>query len=243
MITFAIPLLCAGLTLAEPEAAPFGYLYQPAYTLEETPRLPAEIYEPQPGDLIFFTDHSFWWYLCFWMSCTSDPMHAGIIVRMPDGKLAALESGYNDTIWVRNIPLDQRLHEFEGTIWIRRVAQPLTEEQRQKLTDFAVTIDGRLFAVPRLLRQMTPFRTRGPLRTFFMGKPHGLKRKAYFCSESVLEACVYAGLLDPTNVRPSATYPRDMFFDHSMNLFLNKYFKLAPYWVPPQLWTTKLPAK
>lgn len=246
MMTFLAPFLCVGLTLASPphptgkpaaEAAHFGYLYQPAYTLDEKPLPPAEVYEPQPGDLIFFTDHSPWWYICFWLACTGDPMHAGIVVRLPDGRLAALESGYNDTIWVENIPLDERLHHFEGTVWIRRLAEPITDEQCAKLTEFAMAINKRFFALPRLILQMTPIRCRGPLRTYVLGKPHGLKRKSYFCSESVLEGCVYAGLLDPTNVRPAATYPRDMFFDQSWNLFLNKHFKLAPQWVPPQMWT------
>ena len=48
---------------------------------------------------------------------------------------------------------------------------------------------------------------------------------------------MYAGVLDPANVRPSATYPRDMFFDQSRNRFLNEHFKLAPRWLPPQMWT------
>src|SRR5262249_12484550 len=77
-----------------------------------------------------------------------------------------------------------------------------------------------------------------PLRTYFMGGPHGPNRCSYFCSETVLEACIYAGLLDAKNTRPSATFPRDMFFDNSLNLFLKTHFTLAPCWYPPGRWTS-----
>jgi hypothetical protein len=45
------------------------------------------------------------------------------------------------------------------------------------------------------------------------------------------------GLLDPESARPAATYPRDLFFDASNNLYLNRHFKMSPDWLPPQLWT------
>jgi hypothetical protein len=229
--------LFLGLSEAEPaEPAPFGYLYQPAYCLCEKRLEPAEVYCPQPGDIIFFTDHHWLWELCFGLAGAGNPMHAGIVVRLPDGSLAALESGYNDTIWVENVPYCERLHGFKGVIWIRRVAVPLSDCESAKLTEFALAINKRLFAIPRLCCQVTPFRARGPW-TSWIGKPHGLKRRSYFCSEAVLEGCVYAGLLDPANVRPAATYPRDMFFDWSTNRFLNEHFKLAPRWLPPQMWT------
>jgi hypothetical protein len=88
-----------------------------------------------------------------------------------------------------------------------------------------------------MLRQMTPFRTRGPLRTFVMGAANG-ERDSYFCAELVMEACVHAGLLSPETTRPSATYPEDMFFDRSANLYLNRYFTLADGWDPPSRWLT-----
>ena len=98
--------------------------------------------------------------------------------------------------------------------------------------------EGKRFALIRLGAQVTPFRSRGPLRTYFIGGPHGPNRRTYFCSETVLEAGVYAGILDPKTTRPSATYPRDIFYDDSWNLYLKKHFNLAPCWDPPARWTS-----
>ena len=235
MVTFVITLLGL-LEAADPPEAPYGHLYQPAYSLDEKARPPAEPYEPRPGDLLFFDDHAWTWQMCFYMAGAHRPMHAGIVVRLPDGALAALEAGYNDKIWIETMPLAERLRGFKGAIWVRRRAEPLTEEQDAKLTEFALAAKQRLFALVRLFGQMSPFRCRGPIRTCFLGKPHGLRR-TYFCSECVLEACVWAGLLDPATTRPAATYPRDMFLDRSPNLYLNKHLKLTPDWELPQLWT------
>jgi hypothetical protein len=129
-------------------------------------------------------------------------------------------------------------YENEGRVWVRRRAVPLTAEQSARLTEFALATDGRKFALARLAGQLTPLRSRGPVRTYFMGKPRGLERDNYFCSELVTEACVYAGLINPALARPSATYPRDLFKDHSPNHFLNHHFKLAPCWDPPARWTS-----
>lgn len=84
--------------------------------------------------------------------------------------------------------------------------------------------------------QITPLRTRGPLRTFVVGKPRGIGNE-YICAEAVLESLVHAGLLDPETTRPSATYPRDMFFDRSPNLYVNRHPPLAGGWEVPALWT------
>jgi hypothetical protein len=89
-------------------------------------------------------------------------------------------------------------------VWIRQRKTPLTHEQNECLTAFAMRQDGKWFALPRLGRQLTPFRTRGPLRTYWMGQPHGGDRRSYFCSELVTESLVAAGLVDPAKARPGA---------------------------------------
>jgi hypothetical protein len=53
-----------------------------------------------------------------------------------------------------------------------------------------------------------------------------------------MESCVHVGLLDPATTRPSATYPRDLFFDKSMNRFLSEHFTLADGWLPPAWWVS-----
>jgi hypothetical protein len=112
----------------------------------------------------------------------------------------------------------------------------LTPEQSAQLTRFAEAQDSKPFATLRLVAQLSPFRSRGPLRTWFMGKPRG-NRRNYFCSELVMESCVAAGILDPTSTRPSATYPRDLFFGNSSNLYLHKHLHLEDGWAPPARWT------
>src|SRR5947208_2280133 len=57
-------------------------------------------------------------------------------------------------------------------VWVRRRRAPLTAEQSAQLTAFVERQEGKPFAVVRLLGQVTPFRSRGPLRTRFVGKPH-----------------------------------------------------------------------
>jgi hypothetical protein len=51
-----------------------------------------------------------------------------------------------------------------------------------------------------------------------------------------MEACVAAGLLDPSKTRPAATFPRDIFFGRSNCPFLNKNLDLSA-WHPPARWT------
>ncbi len=231
-------LLCTHLLGGDPVAPgpDCGSLYQPAYAIDECVRMPAERYEPQPGDLLFFDDHHPVWIVAFFLVGAGRPMHAGMVVRRADGQLASLEAGYDDSIWVRTVPLAERLHTFEGVIWVRRRVVPLTNEESRQLTEFATAACTRLFGIHRLLLQGTPLRCRGPVRTYFVGKPKGL-RHTFMCSECVTEALVYAGLIDAETARPAATYPRDLFFDESPNRYLNRHFKLAPAWLPPQLWT------
>lgn len=50
-----------------------------------------------------------------------------------------------------------------------------------------------------------------------------------------METCVHVHLLSAEITRPSATYPEDMFFDKSKNLYLNSHFTLADGWQPPAL--------
>jgi hypothetical protein len=123
----------------------------------------------------------------------------------------------------------------ERGVWIRQRKTPLTPEQSACLTAFCLRQDGKRFAIGRLGAQWTPFRSRGPLRTQFMGGPHG-DRRSYFCSELATETLVAAGLLDPATTRPSATYPRDLFMDFSINPFINRNYNLGECWYPPARW-------
>src|SRR5262249_56181506 len=107
-------------------------------------------------------------------------------------------------------------------VWIRRRRIPMTAEQSDRLTAFALCADGKRFAVIRMFAQMTPFRSRGPLLEWGFGGPHG-ERSSYFCAELLGEACVAAGLLDPATTRPAAMYPRDFFFGRSDCPFIDRH--------------------
>lgn len=226
-------------------APPGSYLWQPCFEEDQLLRAPTRPYVPQPGDIVMSADGSKFWKLMHNLAGTSHPTHSMIVFAMPDGRPAIIEGGPHDTLKCR--VLDALPHMFsyeaEGRVWVRRRACPLTPEQSARLTEFALAVDGRQFALGRLAGQLTPFRSRGPIRTAFMGKPQGLDRDNYYCSELVTEACVYAGLLDAQTMRPAATYPRDLFMDHSLNPWLNKYLKLAPAWDPPARWTSWTPSK
>jgi hypothetical protein len=240
-----LAILASFLILAPSEAAVApadscgSYLYQPAFCIDEVLRCPPEPYVPQPGDIMLRLDHSKFWRITHYMALAFDPNGSAIVFARPDGTLAVLEAGPMDTMWVRTLDLLPHLKEYTdiGRVWIRRRRVPLTPEQSCRLTEFALAQDGKHFALFRLGVQLTPFRSRGPLRTYFMGGPHGGCRRSYFCSELVSEACVAAGLLDPARMRPSATYPRDLFYGRSFNLFLDRHLDINEGWFPPARWT------
>lgn len=240
MMGSACPLfLCALLAqnLQMPPAAG-SFLYEPAYAMDKVLRGKAVAYDIQPGDIMLATDRNLFWKVTHDLALAGEPHNSGIVFRRPDGSLALLEAGPNDTLYVRTLDLDEHLGRYEakGPVWIRKRTKPLTAEESAQLTEFATRQDGKRFAVIRLGGQLTPLRTRGPLRTWIMGKPKG-DRLSYFCSELVVEACVAAGLIDAKTARPSATYPYELFNDTSRNPYLRRYFSLAPDWDPPARWT------
>jgi hypothetical protein len=236
-----MPLIFAGLLVGcDPEPIQ-SYLFQPSYCIDECRRHPARPYEPQPGDLMFATDDKVFWKIMHNLAGTGHPHHSGIVFRRSDGRLAVLEGGPYDTLFIGTIDALPHLKEYEkyGPIWIRQRKAPLTEGQSACLTAFAEGADGKRFALGRLAVQLTPFRTRGPIRTRWVGWPQG-DRRSYFCAELVLEALVAAGVLCPNTTRPSATFPRDMFIDQSLNPFIDQNLRLEHCWHPPSLWTSCL---
>jgi hypothetical protein len=231
--------LCSFLTIGQKDNTyNAGFLCQAAYALDDEIRGPVKRYVPQPGDIYLSTDRSWIINVGHRIAWSGQPNHSGIVIAMPDGNPAILEGGPFNGIKVEILDLfdDLNFHDKrDEKCWIRARKNPLTKEQSDQLTEWAMAQNGKPFAVRRMLRQMTPFRTRGPLRTYFMGGPNG-ERDRYFCAELVMETCVHVGLVDKEIARPSATYPEDMFYDKSNNLFLNSYFSLADGWHPPARW-------
>jgi hypothetical protein len=242
MGSVALALFCAAASPAQQPkpAEPGSYLYQPAFCEDCVLRLPATPYLPQPGDLIFSADGSIFWLAMHRLAGTSHPTHSMIAFRRKDGTMAILEAGPHDTMHLETLDAVPHLksYEEEGRVWIRRRTTPLTPEQSDKLTEFAMSADHKRFAIIRLGQQLTVLRMRGPVRTYFMGEPHGFDRSSYYCAELVMEALVAAGVADPETTRPAATYPRDIMLERSLNPYLNKHLKLSPDWDPPARWTS-----
>ena len=214
-----------------------SYLYEPGYCLDTVLRGKAQKYLPQPGDVLLATDKNFFWKITHDMALAFEPHNSAIVVARRDGKLTIFEAGPNDTMRIRMLDMLPHLKEYadKGPVWIRKRKTPLTAEQSACLTDFAERQDGKIFALQRLGVLLTPFRDRGPVRTAFMGKPRG-DRFTYYCAELVLEACVAGGVTDRETTRPSASFPHDLFFDHSFNPYINRHLPLVHDWEPPARW-------
>jgi hypothetical protein len=220
-----------------PAEAPFGYLYRPIFDVHPLPRLPISYYAPQPGDVLLMSDTNRLWTFLNRLALTGKPGHNGLVVRMPDGRLGAFESGYSDSLMTRVTPLEYRLNSYPGYVWVRRRTVPLTPDQDRRLTEFAMAADGTRYALVRFLTQATPLSPRGPLLTVVVGKPIGIGHR-YFCSQSTVEALVYAGVIDGRTARPGATFPQDLFYDRSRNRYIDHHPPLGNgAWGPPQLWT------
>ena len=214
-----------------------SYLYEPAYSVDRVLRGTPRPYVPQPGDVMLATNNKIRPKIGHDLALAFEPHHSAIVLARPDGSPALLEAGPFDTLWIHVMDLLPHLQRYSeiGPVWIRKRKTPLTVEQSERLTAFCMRQDGKRFAIQRLGLQLTPFRPRGPLRTAFVGKPHG-DRRTYYCAELVMESCIAAGLVDPETARPSATYPHDLFFDKSFNPYINRHLPLACDWEPPARW-------
>ncbi len=218
---------------------PPSYLYQPAYVIDHYLRLPAQPYVPQPGDLFFAVTESCIMRFGHHLAGAADPHHSGIVFARPDGTLAILEAGPFNKVYVSGWEVMEHLYAYERTerVWIRRRKTPLTPDQSARLTAFCLAQVGKKFATMRVLGQLTPFRSRGYCWTEYRGEVRG-DRERWFCAELVVEALVAACLLDAKTARPSATYPRDLFYDASPDPWLNAHLNLSDGWYPPAQWTS-----
>jgi hypothetical protein len=218
--------------------APPSCVCAAAYDLGDVILGPQEPYIPQPGDIFLATDESFFLRLGHAAVGGAGVHHSGFVFARPDGRLGLIEAGPFNELVVRVLDPYQHMfnHVSRGTIvWVRRRRIPLTPEQSAALTAFASSHEGKPFALARGLCFMTPFSRRGALRTPFVAKVHG-DRPRYFCSELVVESMVAAGLMDRETARPSATLPRDLFFGHSGNPYLDRHLNMDEGWYPPTRW-------
>jgi hypothetical protein len=113
-----------------------SYLFQVQSGADQKLHLQGAPYQPRPGDILLFDDHSTLTQRIYHCCGTGGPLHTGIIFRKADGSLAILEAGTNAVMRVFIFDLDERLHSFYGTILVRTLKRPLSEEQSKQLMDF-----------------------------------------------------------------------------------------------------------
>ena len=231
-------LLLLALAVALPDDVPsggYGALAQPAFDLGDAVRQPLAGWWPQPGDVILSGSNRPQAFLMYAFALTGPPAHAGLVIQLPDGRPAVAEAGGEGVLTTRVTPLEQRLSEYDGPVWVRRRCAPLTAEQSCRLTQFALAADGTPYALGRGVAMGARLGARGPLRTYHLGRPQGCHDR-YFCGEFVIEALVSAGALDPETARPGAVFPRDLFFDTSCNPYLRAHPPLGCGWAAPARW-------
>jgi hypothetical protein len=187
-----------------------------------------ETYVPREGDILIFTYCNGFSRLLYELAGTGPPYHAGIVVRLPDGRLATLEAGPTDNWRVYLLTLPTRLPAYQGRIWVRRIKKPLEPEESARLTEFATNQTDKGFAFGRVLLGATVMRPRGDLGVELFGQT-SLERDEWFCSELVVAACVAAGRLDRQKIPANGVYPRDLFLDDPISF--------SATWEPPLLWT------
>ena len=238
-----LTLLCACFAVSGQPAGDPGFLYQPAFSLDNEIRYPLRCYQPQPGDMFFSTDK--WWIIRFGhkIAGAHAPHHSGIILQKPNGQFCTLEAGPHNCLTIKILDMGESLASYEAAgnmVWVRRRSVPLTKEQSARLTQFAMAQDGKRFALFRMLGQVTHLGSRGLLWTGMVGSPNG-DRDSYFCAELVTESCGIAGLLDPNRIHPCCTYPSDLFFGRSPNQYVNETLDINLSWEPPARWTRQPP--
>ena len=241
-----VGFLCAMTIGADPIPDTTGFLYQPAFCLDKQLRGPARPYIPQPGDLIFESDDRKTWAFGHNLAKTGHPHHSLTVFRKPDGGLAVLEAGGSEETPSRVATSDLYPHLLgeeaktgrkERRIWVRQRKVPLTPEQSEALTNFALQAEGKRFARFKLFVLMTPIRAKGPIRTAWLGKPD-FDKNSYFCSEMVITTLAAVGLIDADLARPGATFPHDLFMGESRNYWVNRSVQqINCDWEPPARWT------
>ena len=219
-----------------PAEAPTGYLYEPVMDLHTVPWGAATKYAPKAGDILLLSDPDPLFNVLYRIARSGKPghcagcHHAGRPTGCDGGRVQLHSLGSGHAAGLRDEPLC-RAHL--GT----PARVPLTPEEDRRLTEFAMLADGGKYNLRSFAMQTTLIRTRNPIISRFAGKPVGPGHE-YHCVQIVVEALVYAGLVDERTARPKATLAQDLFYDRARNPYIDRHPPLAGRgWDRPQLWT------
>jgi hypothetical protein len=234
-------LLHPGQPAAAAAASIGSYLYEPAFALDHELRGTPQPYALQPGDICFAVNNHWGSRIGHRITGAGLPNHSMLVYDAGGGQLRIVEAGPHSQLAIATADAYSHLlsYEQEGSrVWVRRRRSPLTPAQSAAVAEFCAQQDGKDFPIIRLGAQATRIRSRGPLRTAWLGTVD-YDKQGYFCSELVMNALGYGGVLDADVLRPSATYPHDIFFSSSKNYFVKREVKLLKCdWDPPARWTS-----
>lgn len=199
-----------------------------------------EPYIPRGGDIICYNDHNPTWKFLYRFVGSDLPDHAGLMVDLPDGGAAVLESGPDDGTTVGPyvflmdaLPrFNQFKGQFHGNIYIRRLRCPLTPEQSEQLTEWGMKQCGKRYPFYRLLLQGTPCRCRSGLREQIFAKTD-TNRRQYMCSELAIAGLAHVSVMNPKIIKGNRVYPRDVLYDD--------HFDISDRYLPAAEWTPEYP--
>jgi hypothetical protein len=186
-------------------------------------------YQPQAGDLILFDSHDTLIAKAYSLCGSGTPLHAGIVFRKENGEAAILEAGTNAVMKVFVFDLDTRLHNFDGTVLVRRLHTPLSHEREQQLRQFAVAQEGKPYALGRAVLHASPLRPRDPVLMFPFGRTV-LDRDRWICSELAIAAATVAGVLNENEHPANLMLPRDLAYDERYDL--SRQYETPALWYP-----------
>jgi hypothetical protein len=222
--------LFAGVDPAQAADVAHGNLWIPSESAGYQRMDPME-YEPREGDLLFFTDEKWVRRVLFWCAGTGRPYHVGLVVKDAQGQFCTLEARPHSENWVFILKMRERMETYHGSIWVRRLRKPLSEEQSKTLTNFAYSQQGKPFAFMRLAFEGTPLSVRRGLGRLVFAGPHTQKPN-WFCSELTTAALIECGLFEGRGVWPNCVYPRDLFYDRT--------YRVNDLFEAPLLWSQSL---
>ena len=136
---------------------------------------------------------------------------------------------FTDEKWIRRVAFwfAGTGRPYHGSIWVRRLRNPLEPDASEKLTQFALTQQGKPFAMFRLAFEGTPLNVRAGLGQFLWASPR-TEKNSWFCSELTTAALIECGMFQGRGIKPNCVYPRDLFYDRT--------FLVGDLYEAPILW-------